>query len=107
EICWNTRELTRGGETLPELRQQRIDAPAIALDHRGEFVALSHLHADAADIDVGDLGRAAAVGQIPVDHDPAAIRAVDLARDDGFVAGRPAAENPERLPAIFAEPGGI
>src|SRR6266480_2778545 len=103
----NAVELTRGGESLPELGQQRIDAAAIALDYRGEFVALGHLHADAADIDVGNLGRAAAVDQIPVDHDPAAVRTVDLAGDDSFVAGRPAADDPERLAAIFAEPRGV
>src|SRR5689334_11568953 len=103
-MFWDTRELTRGGEPLPELRQQRIDAAAIALDHRGEFVALGHLHADPADIDVGDLECPAAIGEIPVDQNPSGIGAVDLAGDDDLIAGRSATENPERLAAIFAEP---
>src|SRR5207249_5833079 len=43
----------------------------------------------------------------PVDLDAAAVRAVDRAGDDGLIAGRPAAEDTERLAAIFAEPRGV
>src|SRR5947208_16887471 len=99
--------LARGGDPLSELRQQRVDTAAIALDHRGELVALRHLHTDAADIDIGDLGCAASFDDIPVDKNPAAVRASDLAGHDRFTAARAAADDAERLAAIFTEPGGI
>src|SRR5713101_3951991 len=85
--------LPRDVEFLAQLRDQGLDAAAVALDHRGELVALRHLHADAADIDIGDLVGTAA-DQIPVDCDATAALANDLAGDD-------------RLAAVCAEPGAV
>src|SRR5205823_5432644 len=93
-------------ETLPQLRADHSDAAADRLEDRGEFVALRHLHADAADIDIGDFGRAASLDDIPVDENPAAVRAIDLARDNRLAAARPSAEDAERLAPVFAKPGG-
>src|SRR5712691_2370388 len=100
------RELSRDLELLAQLRDQGLDASAVALDHRGEFVALRHLHADAADIDIGNLEGAAA-DQIPVDRDPVAVGANDLAGDDRLLAVWAHAGDPERLAAICAEPGAV
>src|SRR5260221_14522355 len=41
-------------QLLPQRRQQRLGAAAIALDDRRELAALRGLHADAVDDDVGD-----------------------------------------------------
>ena len=77
------RALTRRCESLPQLRQQRLDAAAIALDHRGEFVALRHLHAHSGDIDVGDLITAILLDNVPVQpYRPA--RKDDFAVDHSF-----------------------
>src|SRR5216684_4439752 len=100
------RDLSRDLELLAQLRDQRLDAAAVALDHRGELVALRHLHADAADIDIGDLVGTAA-DQIPVDCDAAAAGANDLAGDDRLVAVRAHAGDAERLAAVCAEPGAV
>ena len=99
--------LAPAGDLLPELYQQRPDLPAVALDHRGEFIALRHLHADPADIHIGDLQSAAAVDQKPIDLDRLAAGARDLAGNRDLVAGRPAADDPERRTAIFAQAGAV
>src|SRR6266851_8768018 len=78
------RDLSRDLEFLAQLRDQRLDASAVALDHRGELVALRNLHADAADIDIGDLISPVGADQMPVERDPAAVGANDLAGDDGL-----------------------
>src|ERR1051325_12227628 len=93
-----------GADFLAQQRDQRADATAVALNYRGEFIALRHFHADAADIDVGDLVSQALLDQVPVDRDPAAIGANDLAADDGLGAVRPRAGDPERLSAVFGKP---
>src|SRR6185437_10672636 len=79
---------------------------AALLDHRGEFVTLGHFHADPGDIGVGDLP-AAAIDQIPIDLDLAAVVARDLAEDDGLVAVRPGAYRAKRLAGIFGQPGAV
>src|SRR6266581_4306403 len=92
--------LPRDGELLAQLRDQGLDAAAVALDHRGELVALRHLHADAADIDIGDLVGTAA-DQVPVDRDAAATGANDLADDDRLLPVRAHAGDAERLAAVL------
>ena len=76
--------------------------PAAALDYRGEFVALRHLHADAGDIDVGDLVSPALIDEVPIEADRTA-RQHDFAVDNGFVAARASADDPEQLAAEAAE----
>src|SRR5260370_11536814 len=102
------RRLSRpGGELLLQLRDQRADMAAIALDDRAELVALRHLHADAADINVGDPISPGAADQIPIDPDRGAVAADDLAVDDGLVAAPARTGNPERLAGIFGQPGAV
>ncbi len=94
------------GDLLPQLRQQPLDPPAAALDHRGELVALRHLHADAGDIDIGDLVPPAVIGEIPIDADRTAGEH-DFAADHGLSTARVGAGYPERLAAETAEAGAI
>src|SRR4051794_11531641 len=89
-------------ELLPQLRQKPLDMPSAALDYRGEFVALRHLHADAGDINVGDLVSPALIDEVPIEADRTA-RQHDFAVDDGFVAARASAVDPEQLTAEAAE----
>src|SRR5829696_6508715 len=97
-----------GRQLLAQLREQALDAAAGALDHRGELVALRHLHADAGDIDVGNLVPPALMNEVPVDLDAAAVGAHDLAADDGLLAAAPAgAGDAERLAAVLGETGAI
>src|SRR5882672_5952824 len=88
---------------LPQPVQQAVDLAAVALDDRREFIALGHLHADAGNIHIGDLGLATLVNDIPVDLDRVAAATHDLAADDDFVAVRPVADDPERFAAILGE----
>src|ERR1044071_2503847 len=97
----------RAGDLLPQLRQERCNLPAVALNHRREFIALRYFHADATDIHIGDLQSTAAVYQKPVDLDRRRTRTSYLAGHDNLVARRPAAGDPERRAAILAESGAV
>src|SRR5262249_56094833 len=54
---------------LAQQLQQRLDLAVVALDDRGEFLALGHRHRDALDDDVDDLVALAALADAPVDLD--------------------------------------
>src|SRR5262245_21086331 len=63
------------------------------LDHRGEFRALRHQHANSLDDDVVDLESALVGNEPPIDLNRCfAVRADDVRRDDsaGFVRSRAA-----------------
>src|SRR5205085_3597296 len=53
---------------LAQRGKQRLRAAAIALDDRGEFLAVRDPHADAVDIDVSDQEMPAAIDHMPVDR---------------------------------------
>ena len=56
----------------------------MTLDHRGEFRALRHQHADAFDDHVVDLEGAVVGDEPPIDLDGCiAVRADDISRNDG------------------------
>src|SRR3954462_10480228 len=92
-------------ELLPQLREEPLDEPTAALDDCGELVALCHLHADAGDIDVGNLVLPAVIDEIPIEADRTAGQN-DFAADDGLRAVRVDAGDPERLAAETAEAAG-
>src|SRR5260370_252950 len=81
-------------QLLSHHRQQRVGAPAVALDDRGDLVALADLHAGAIDLDVGHQELPAAVGDMPGQLDRVAVLALDLAGDDRLLAILAAARVP-------------
>src|SRR5437879_2494181 len=75
----------------------------MALDKGDKIVALGRAHADAADMDIGDLWRAVAVDEIPIDLDAAGVLPDDPAVDTSLLAKQGGAGDVERLAAVLAE----
>src|SRR6185437_127688 len=83
--CGRERRESAGGVLLAGLLAQEleesVDLAAVALDHRGEFLALGHRHADALDDDVGDLEALGGLVDAPIDLDR---RSAARPRDDAL-----------------------
>src|SRR5439155_5699464 len=115
--------LPRGRACGPLLqhREQTLHLSAVALNFRRELGTLSDRHADAVDDDIGDFVRSVLRRQTPIDLDgqhrravpacpwPAAVRDIDLARNDRPLGIEPAAGHPRGVPAlgILRQPGAI
>jgi hypothetical protein len=72
---------------LPQELQKRVDLSTIAVDDRGELLALGDAHADILDDHVDDLRAASGIGQDPIDLGRWAVfRADDFAGDQRVLA---------------------
>src|SRR5579864_3615961 len=69
-------------DLLAQHRRERAEAAAIAFDPRGKAVAQRDLHADAVDPEIGDAVARRKRRDMPVELQPAAVAAHQLAAHD-------------------------
>src|SRR5271165_4997360 len=98
----------RGLRLLPHQREQPAHLTALALDHRGEFGALRHHHADPLDDDVVYLEGALVGDEPPIDLERGAVARVDdVGRYDDPVLVASTAAHLEHLTADIGEAGAV